>query len=866
MNKQKENLPLIIKLLLRFLILEEDFDQYYGDIVEAYNYKREKEGEFRAFLFLLSQIMASIPRFVSSNILWGGIMFTKYLKISYRNMKRNFSHTLINVAGLAAGIASFILIMLWVQDETSYDDFHKNKDDIYRVLYSLKEDGSLGYHSPGPLAAALKEEIPEVMASVRVMPQTGVSEVKYGDNGYYETNVFYTDPSFFDVFSYPLLKGDKTEQLVNPNSIVVSESLANKYFGDEDPIGKTLKVWGYEDFVVSGVMGNRSNSHLKVDILVPLEKLKQWWPGSDEWNNWVDHNTYVLLQKYADVAEAENKIIELVHKHVPNIESIDGYKLQSVKDIHLDTEVSGGNTAPGDRSYVLIFSIVAFIVLLIAGINFMNLSTAASMKRRKEVGLRKVIGSSRTQLIKQYLTESLFLTFLSGLLALCTVYIILPFFNQLIGKELLLNLSDANFYLMVAFIVLTTGLLAGSYPAFYLSSIQPITALKSKGISKIRGLNLRKSLVVIQYTLSIVLIICSGIIYSQIEFMQSTKMGFDKENIIYIEAKGDLSRNYETAQIELMKSPGILNVALKRKPPLEEDWTGSVKWEGSAPEEKIRVETTAVDFNYLELMGFEIAQGRLFSKEHPSDSKEAVVVNETAVKLMGLKNPIGSSIRISGSEPKQIVGIIKDAHVASMKYPIRPQLYYITSDIGEEKMHLWGVILIKINGKDIENSLSSIEAVWDKFNPGYPFDYTFLAEDITKLYRSEKTIGIIFNYFTALAIIISCLGLLGLALLTTEQRTKEIGIRKVNGASVREILMLLNKEYMINVFLSWIIASPIAYFIVDKWLNTFAYKIEISVWVFLLTGLLVLAVALGTVSWQTYKAAKANPIDSLRYE
>lgn len=543
-------------------------------------------------------------------------MFTKYLKISYRNMKRNFSHTLINIAGLAAGIASFILIMLWVQDETSYDNFHKNKDDIYRVLYRVKEDGSLGYHSPGKLAGALKDELPEVIASVRVMPQTGVSEVKYGDSGYYETNVFYTDPSFFDIFSYPLIEGDVKNQLIDPNSVVISDRLAKKFFGEENPIGKTLKIWGYQDSRVSGIIGNRSNSHLNIDMLVPLEKLKQWWPGSEDWTSWVDHNTYVLLQKNANIAETENKVFQSVSNHFPEMKTVGSYKLQAITDIHLDAEVAGGNTAPGDKNYVLIFTVVAFIVLVIAGINFMNLSTAASMKRRKEVGLRKVIGSNRIQLIKQYLTESIFLTFLSATLAVFLVYALLPYFNHLYGKEIILNFSDINFYLLLGTVVFFTGLLAGSYPAFYLSSIQPITALKSKGVSKIRGFTLRKSLVVIQYTLSIALIICSGMIYTQLEFMQNKKMGYDRENIIYIEAKGDLSRNYETALNELLKSPGILTVGLKRKPPLEEDWSGAVRWEGSAPDEKIRVETTAVDFNYLDLMEFEIAQGRLFSKEH----------------------------------------------------------------------------------------------------------------------------------------------------------------------------------------------------------------------------------------------------------
>lgn len=865
-KKQNTSLPFWARILLRLFVSEEDHEQFCGDFEETYSVRKKTDGRRKAKWFLFRLLLGSIPDFLLSRIYWGGIMLTKYLKISFRNMKRNLSHTIINITGLVIGIASFMLIMLWVKDETSFDTFHKNYENLYRVTYDFLEDDGRGFHTPGKLSAALVEELPEVITSVRVMPQTGVTEVKYEDKGFYETNVFYTDPSFFEVFSYPIVYGEKEKLFTDPNSVVISQRTAEKYFGKENPVGKVIKMWGGSDFRIAGVIKNIPNSHLSIDFLVPNERLKQWWGGADDWESFVDH-TYVLLHTNSDLINLEKKIADIVFANVPRAKkAINQFILQPVSNIHLDSDVAGGNTAGGDGTYVTVFTLVAFIILLIACINFMNLSTGTSMKRRKEVGLRKVIGSTRYQLIKQFLTESLFITALSAVLAVGLVQVLLPFFNQLYVKELYLDFSDLSMYLTLGVIIIVTGLIAGSYPALYLSSFSPVSILKSKSVSRLLGLSLRKSLVVVQYTLSIALIICTILIYRQINYMQTQKLGFNSENIIYIEAKGDLSWKYETARNELLKSPDISEVALKRKPPMQEDWWGGINWEGKDPELSISCETTAVDFNYLDMMNFKIVQGRNFSRERTTDTANAVIVNETAVEMMGFENPIGQKIKYLGSREAEIIGVIEDAHVASLKYPIRSQIYYISTNASEDKIHLWGVILIKLKSANLENALGAVENVWEEFNPGYPFEYHFVSDEIDRLYQNEQKVGTLFGYFTTLAVIISSLGLFGLALLTAEQRRKEIGIRKVNGASTSEVVTLLNKDFIKSVTIAWLLAIPLAYYVTMKWLESFAYKSDMPIWIFIAAGILVIFIAIFTVSWQTLKAAKANPIDALRCE
>ena len=865
-SKQNNSLPWWARLFLRLFVSADDIDQYSGDYEETYK-SRLINNKFNAKLFLVSQLLRSIPTFFSARLYWGVIMFSKYLKISLRNMRRNLSHTIINITGLVVGIACFILIMLWVKDETSFDTFHKNYENIYRVTYDYLEDDGRGFHTPGKLSAALVEELPEVISSVRVMPQTGTTDVKYGEKGFYETNVFYSDPSFFKVFSFPIIYGEKENMLVDPNTIVISNRIAKKYFGKNNPIGKTLKLWGSYEAKITGVIENNNNSHLSIDFLVPNAKLKQWWPAAYQWNNFVDHNTYVLLRSNSNIGMVEKKITDITFANSPGSgKVINKFSLQPINSIHLDTDVPGGNTPGGDRTYVTVFTIVAFLILLIACINFMNLSTGTSMKRRKEVGLRKVIGSTRYQLIKQFLTESLFITFLSSIIALFIVYVSLPVFNQLFGKHLTLNFSDPGLYLTLFLIVLVTGFIAGSYPAFYISSFSPVSILKNQSVSRLLGLSLRKTLVVIQYTLSIALIICTILIYNQINYMQNQKMGFNSDNIIYMEAKGDLAWKYETARNELIKIPNISQVALKRKPPMQEDWFGPLRWEGQDTDMHISTETIAVDYNYLDMMDFKIVKGRGFSEEYSTDAGGAVVINETLAKLTGFDNPIGQKVKYLGSNDAEIIGVIKDAHVASLKYPVRPQAYYISTNSGQDKIHLWGIILIKLNPANLENTLASIEKVWDEFNPGYPFEYHFVSEEIDRLYQNEQKVGSLFTYFTSLAILISSLGLFGLALLTAEQRTKEIGIRKVNGASTSEVVNLLNKEFVKSVIAAWLLAVPLAYFVISKWLEGFAYKSQMPAWVFVAAGFLVLLIALFTISWQTVRAAKKNPIDALRYE
>ena len=785
-------------------------------------------------------------------------MFRNYLKTALRNIKRHKGYSLINIVGLAVGMACCILILLWVQDELSFDRFHENADGIYRVLQDINfaDHSTTWAITQGPLGPSLKEDFPEIINATRI---TGRGlRLTYNDKSYDE-GVSMADGSIFEMFTFPLVKGDPATALSDPFSIVLTEEMAAKYFGDEDPIGKTIKANNQWDFQVTGVMKNvPSNSHLEFDFLIPFIFGRELNYTVDRWGN-SQFRTYVQLAKGVPAQEVIQKISGYLFEK-PTIEKDARLNLQPLTRIHLYSNYEY-DSAHGDITYVTLFSLIAFFILLIACINFMNLATARSGNRAKEIGMRKVSGANKADIIRQFYGESTLLAFISLLLAVVLVWLLLPVFNNLAAKELSLDITgNLSILLGLLCIAILTGIISGSYPAFFLSAFQPVMVLKGLRLSSSKGSLFRKTLVVFQFSLTILLIICTIGVYDQLNYMRNRKLGYDKEHMIYFGMRGDMREKFDTVKNELLQNPNILGVtAASNVPTYGYYFSNSLwRWEGQNPDEETLMRAVLIDFDYFKTFGMEITEGRSFSKEFPTDATEAIMVNEEAVKAMGMESPIGKRLSLQ-DENFKIIGVVKNYHFRSLQQEIEPLiLVYYPS--------YCRVLFARLKSDQIPQTIGYIENAWKKFAPGYPFNYRFLDEALDRLYRSEQRIGTLFRYFSILAILISCLGLLGLASFMAEQRTKEIGIRKVLGATASNIVALLSKEFTKWVIVANIFAWPIAYFALSKWLQSYAYKTNIALWSFVLSGALALLIALATVSYQSIKAALANPADSLRYE
>ncbi|MGH7601128.1 MAG: FtsX-like permease family protein, partial [bacterium] len=592
---------------------------------------------------------------------------------------------------------------------------------------------------------------------------------------------------------------------------------------------------------------------------------EQFWPSGHNWSNFI-HETYVQLQSHADPRQAGEKITAVLLKNFPQISPyLKRLYLQPLADIHLDAEVTGSDAVLGDKKYVYLFSLVAGFVLLIACINFMNLATARSLQRAKEVGMRRVAGASRWQLVGQFYGESILLAFIALFLALLLVELFLPAFNQLSGKNLAMDYRDPRLVLGFTVIILATGLVAGSYPALYLSSFKPVKVLKGMMESGTQGSRFRKALVVTQFSLSVILMIGAAVVYQQLEYMRNKKLGFEKENLVYVPAKENAGAKYEAFKNELLQEPNIIGVTAQGSLPMFSVNSGTVSWEGKDPSIEQVMENKAVDINFVELMNLKILEGRNFSTAHPSDAKEAFIINEEAARIMGMDSAVGKRITTAGRKGT-IIGVVQNAHFKSLHHKIQPQFFYVLTNFTSEVMNLYGIVLIKIKSTDIPKTIAAIENVWKRVNPNTPFEYHFLDETIDRQYAAEKKISAMANYFTILAIAISCLGLFGLAAFAAERRTKEIGVRKVLGATVTNIVSMLSQDFVKLVLVANIIAWPVAYFAMNKWLQNFAYRIDLGWWVFVFAGGAALLIALLTVSTQALKAALANPVDSSRYE
>ncbi|MBB6109572.1 MacB-like core domain-containing protein [Mucilaginibacter lappiensis] len=787
-------------------------------------------------------------------------MLKTYFKLAYRNIIRDKAYSLINITGLAVGLASSILILLWVQNEFSYDKFHKNANQIYRISCNLVDSKTVG--TPAGMPAGLKAEMPVVKNTVRIQP-SNTTLLETGNKKFQEERVFYADPSFMDVFSYPLVKGDRNTALKQVDGALISQEMATKYFGKEDPIGKVIRKDNKENVIVTGVLANiPPNSDLQFDFILPMTSLARTNNDlkNSVWNNFNFYD-YVQLDKNFDPSASnllrlEKQIDQIFRKH----DSMKAtFQLQPLTKIHLAPEQQGDLPGHGNAQYVNIFFIVAILILVVACINFMNLATARSARRAKEIGLRKVAGAIRGQLIIQFLSESVFISFLSLLFALGIVILFLPIFNELANRKLAIDISDAKLWISLLGIALLTGLISGSYPALFLSGFNPVKVLKGNVKSMGGNLLFRNTLVVIQFMVSIVLLVGTVVIYNQLKFIRDRNPGFDKANLLYVPMTGDIWKKQQAFKNELKQNPLTSDFAVITDLPTNlGGWTVSVDWDGKDPRSQLSFPVMGVDEDFTHTFRMKLAAGRSFSRAFKADSNN-YMVNEKMLSVMGLNasTAIGKSLTLWGNKGT-IIGVVKDFNFKPVQQAIEP-LVMPFNKIG-------GYVMIRTLPGKTNATVQALSSISQELNPAYPFKFDFLDQDLSNLYKGEQQMGNIFNLFAALGIFISCLGLYGLSAFMAEQRTKEIGVRKVLGASVFNLVYLLSASITRLIFIAIFIAIPLSWYAVNSWLAGFAYHIHVGWLVFFIASLAALSIAWLTVSYESIKAAIVNPIKSLRTE
>ena len=801
-------------------------------------------------------------------------MLRNYLKIAWRNLRKHRTFSFINITGVAVGLACFLLIALYVRDELSYDRYHVNADRIYRVSRTfLSSDGApslrLAQVAP-PFGPLLKQDFPEAEEVVRTLDNNGL--LRYKEHLFNEENLYFAEANLFKVFSFDLISGNRDQALVNPFSILFSRPMAEKYFGTENPVGKTVRLNNQYDLTVTGVFEPLpAQSHFYPSFLLSFSTLNdnRVYGAEGLRINWSNNsfNTYVLLAKMADPQRLEQALPAFQNRHVPAEEgrkpaTFSVLNLQKLTDIHLRSHTDSEVEPTGDISYVYLFSAIGLFILLIACINYMNLATARSAGRAKEVGMRKVVGALRTQLIGQFLSESLLLVILALGIAIGLVLLCLPALNDFTQKQLSFKqLLDPIFLSILIGITLLTGLVAGSYPAFFLTSFRPLGVLKGQIGSAMRTGKLRQVLVITQFAIAIALIISTAVVYNQMSYIQDYRLGYQKEQMLLLPDVGDSTTNYETLRQQLVQTGAVRDLGRSSRIPsgrlLDSYDARAMKGDTMAPV-SINLRGLRVDYDFIPTYQIDMAAGRNFSRSYSTDTS-MVVLNETAVRLLGWtpEQAIGKPFRY-GPANGQIIGVTKDYHFESLHQSVSAIAMILTP-----RQLNW--LSVPIQGS-MPVAIQRVEAVWQKFFPERPFDYQFLDARFDRLYARERTQQILFSMFAGIAILISCLGLFGLSMFMAEQRTKEIGIRKVLGASEVSLVALFSKDFLKLVVAALLIASPVAWYAMHTWLNDFAYRTDIHWWVFLLAGGLTVGIALLTVSFQSVKAALMNPVKSLRSE
>ena len=868
--------------LLRWRCPARQLEEAEGDLAEVFARHLHKRGRWRAgavywkevLLFCLWQIGRQQKHEYEQAR--GPIMLKNYFKIALRNLRREPGYAFINIVGLAVGLACFLLILLYVQDERGFDGYHEKADRIYRVVETraTAEGGErhLAY-TMGPLAETLVRDFPEVTGAVHMLSRNGVGRrtMQYGPNRFYESDYLFTDPAIFEVFDFEWLNGDAQTALNEPNTVVLTEAGARKYFGEEDPVGKILGLEQYGDLRVTGLLRDPSpQSHLQFSMLISLNTIR----ANERWLEWMltwrssGFLTYLVLADGASPETVEAKLLPLLRQYRDEEELTRTPSLQALADIHfrsahIDAE---RNHAEGDVAYLYIFSAIALFILLIACINYMNMATARSMRRAREVGMRKVVGAHRRQLVRQFLTESMVTALVALGLSLALMWLILPAFNSLAGKALTFGLLlEGPFLLGLVVLILAVGAAAGSYPALYLSTFRPAQVLMGSGEVGRGASRLRRTLVVTQFALSIIMIVATVVVYEQLGYVQTKRLGFNKDHLVVIDINsGDVRGNWQTIKQELGQVSAVRAVSTSSRVPGE--WKNLIRVEvvpeGAPDTDRLTMTFFGIDQDFLDTYEIDLREGRNFSADFADSS--AVLLNETAARLLGIDTPAGQPVRIPDMEfEAQVVGIVSDFHFRSLHEQIGPLVLGFWSNPIQAIDYFTTRIAA---GGDLPTIIDQLRAVHERFDPSHPFEYNFLDQRLGDFYETEQRVGTLFAIAALLAVLIACLGLFGLASFTAEQRTKEIGVRKVLGASVGSVVVLLSKDFLKLIALAFVVAAPLAYFAMDRWLNDFAYRIEISWPIFLMAGLAALGIALLTVSYQAVRAALANPVESLRYE
>jgi putative ABC transport system permease protein len=797
-------------------------------------------------------------------------MLKNYLKIAFRNLVKNKSLSAINILGLAVSIAVCFLITLFILHELSFDKFHKNYEDLYRVILKGEITGNpIEYAvSMVPLSGVLTNDFPEVEAAVGIFANSNKRLISYDDKAFFETAIYSATEEFFKVFDFKLIRGDAENVLSNPNSIILTESLAKKYFGNEDPVGKTILENETEEYTITGVCQDfPTNSHLQMNAITSVEYTEDL---AQYWGSFSAHN-YLRLKEGVDPTEFGEKIKNLAMEKMGITKEQTGMEfllyLEPVKDIHLYSHYQYNLGNNGDITYVYVFSIIALFILIIAYINFINLTTAHHMIRAKEIGVRKIIGASRNKLIVQFLLESIIITLISTIVAFGLIELLQPIFNKLIGIKIGLDfVAHAKYiFIGIGFIILM-AVISGLYPALYLSSLNPISVVKGNLAGNNKKSVLRNVLVVFQFVISIALICSTGVIYKQIQYFQHKKLGFDKDHVMILPLRSNETR--EKAEILRDKLAGMVGISdacvSSNYPGAGASQGHGFFPEGESEEQPWLMKTMNADANFVKTFHLNILQGRDFNAANEAETRN-VLINETLVQKVGWKEPVGKTFLdpfIRDGEtmlPITVIGVLEDFHVNALRDKIEPMIIYYNPPNRN-------ILSLRLEPGNVFKTMDVVENEWKQMFPDMPFDYLFLDEHFDSIHRTERNLAITFMYFTILAIIIACLGLFGLASYATERRIKEIGVRKVLGSTVSQIVLMLSKDFSKLVLLANILAWPIAWYAMNKWLQNFAYKTQIDVWLFVISGLIAFLIALITVSFRTIRAANSNPVKALKYE
>lgn len=870
--------PKWLDRFLEWFCRSEELEILRGDLYELYEMRIAEMSKFKADIYFCFEVLDLLRPFaIKRNSTTNAFtMIRNYFKVSCRNMLRQKVFSALNVSGLAIGLTCFILIFLFVSEEVSYDRFHTNSDRIYRVLEHFESEG-VGEHSasqPFPAGPALKSEFPrQVEHAVRLFnfqsPSLALAN-KVADKAFNESRLFFADSTFLKVFDYQLLEGSRENALKNPNSILISRSMASKYFGFENPMGKILEFQGTQNLEVTGILEDApQNAHFQYDFIVSFSSLKQWYNGSypASWY-WNPCWTYVLLEENTDPGLFESQLVGFVDKYFPDFIKNDvTLELQPLTDIHLYSKLDYEIQANSDVKNVYIFGAIALFVLIIAAINFINLSTARATKRAKEVGVRKSLGSQRSQLITQFIFESVLMTLIAITIAVLITILILPAFNLLIGKSIQTTLLiEPEFILGALILALVLGLLSGFYPAFILSSFKTISVLK--GLRPVtKGLGFRKVLVTIQFAISMFLIVGTIVAIDQFQLLQNRDLGFDQEHVLMVPViRSPMGQHYESFKNEALKSSSIRSVTGVEEIVGAKHQVGNYRFEGMERSKPFPRFNVLHDFT--ETMNIELVAGRDYSKGFVTDDSLALVINESMVTTMGWQSPeaaIGERFYWRNELKGKIVGVVRDYNFVSKHHEIGPLVLCLNTQPRAFNLFI-KYLAVRVDGNQLQQAIADLETAWKATLPNRPFDFFFLEDRLNDSYVKEEKLSKITVIFSMLAIGVACLGLFGLVTFNIERRMKEIGLRKVLGIKTSQVMLLLSKEYFYLIGLAFVVSVPVAYLLIESWLTQFAYRVSIEVWPFFLAGLLTFCVAMITILWHALKAAAINPAKTLKYE